>query len=78
MNLPDETADQDSADPSGAALDFNRMASLKHWGEPPEAIACKLQQETVIDCGWGRLIFGRPFSPIPVLPSCCAVNSWAT
>jgi hypothetical protein len=43
-------------------LEIENMASLKSWGDPPSALAPELTQETVIDCGWGRLIFGQTFS----------------
>ena len=42
-------------------LDIEQMASLKHWGDPPSAIAGKLDREAIVDCGWGRLIFGQTF-----------------
>jgi len=42
-------------------LDIERMASLKHWGEPPSSIAAKLESEAIVECGWGRLIFGQTF-----------------
>ncbi|MCW8891114.1 MAG: GNAT family N-acetyltransferase, partial [Sedimenticola sp.] len=42
-------------------LEIESMASLKSWGDPPSALAPELAQETVIDCGWGRLIFGQTF-----------------
>ncbi len=42
-------------------LEIESMASLKSWGDPPSALAPELTQETVIDCGWGRLIFGQTF-----------------
>jgi GNAT-family acetyltransferase (TIGR03103 family) len=43
------------------SLGIEQMASLKHWGEPPSEIAGKLDREAVVDCGWGRLIFGQTF-----------------
>ncbi len=45
-----------------ADLKIEQMASLKHWGPPPSAIAGELTQQAVVDCGWGRLIFGQTFS----------------
>ena len=42
-------------------LDIERMASLKHWGDPPRSIASRLDGEVTVDCGWGRLIFGQTF-----------------
>lgn len=41
---------------------IEQMASLKHWGEPPQAMADELDKEAVVDCGWGRLIFGQTFT----------------
>jgi hypothetical protein len=38
------------------------QVSLKHWGEPPEQAGKEAPvQEAVVDCGWGRLIFGQTF-----------------
>ena len=43
--------------------DPNCMSSLKHWGGPlPESETSRLKKEAVVDCGWGRLIFGQTFS----------------
>ncbi len=43
-------------------LDPTRMASLKHWGKPPEADAeHPMRREATVDCGWGRLIFGQTY-----------------
>ncbi len=42
--------------------DLAGMASLKHWGARPEsAEAERVQSNAVVDCGWGRLIFGQTF-----------------
>lgn len=42
--------------------DLAEMASLKHWGAPPEqAKADTIKRNAVADCGWGRLIFGQTF-----------------
>lgn len=39
------------------------MSSLKHWGEPlPHKEKTETTKEVVVDCGWGRLIFGQTFS----------------
>jgi len=41
--------------PSGAL-------SLRQWGGPPDAAEyAELAREVVVDCGWGRLIFGQTF-----------------
>ncbi|HSM19669.1 MAG TPA: N-acetylglutaminylglutamine synthetase [Hyphomicrobiales bacterium] len=43
--------------------DLTEMASLKHWGELPEsAHEAELSNDVVIDCGWGRLMFGQTFA----------------
>ena len=43
-------------------LDPNCMSSLKHWGQPPKhGIMETMRGETLVDCGWGRLIFGQTF-----------------
>ena len=44
-------------------LDPAQMVSLRHWGtgrRQPGHTPCG--NETVIDCGWGRLIFGQTFA----------------
>lgn len=44
-------------------LDPSEMMSLRHWEDPaghPDMLA--IDTEAVIDCGWGRLIFGQTFS----------------
>jgi len=36
--------------------------SLKHWGAPPQTgQTTALKREMVLDCGWGRLLFGQTF-----------------
>lgn len=43
--------------------DLTEMASLKHWGEPPDsARKAHLSHDVVVDCGWGRLLFGQTFA----------------
>lgn len=43
--------------------DLTEMASLKNWGDlPNRARAAKIRHDTVVDCGWGRLLFGQTFS----------------
>ncbi|TVR63245.1 MAG: N-acetylglutaminylglutamine synthetase [Candidatus Competibacteraceae bacterium] len=43
-------------------MDPIRMATLKHWGDPPDAVAfAEMRAEATVDCGWGRLIFGQTF-----------------
>lgn len=44
-------------------LDPQDMVSLRHWGDPasdPEYAA--MDSESMVDCGWGRLIFAQTFS----------------
>jgi GNAT-family acetyltransferase (TIGR03103 family) len=42
--------------------DLTEMASLKHWGSLPErAGVTELPHNVVVDCGWGRLLFGQTF-----------------
>lgn len=43
-------------------LDIERMASLKSWGDPPSAMAKNSNKQAIVDCGWGRLLFGQTFS----------------
>lgn len=44
-------------------FDPHCMSSLKHWGDPPLLIdKTETAKEVVVDCGWGRLIFGQTFS----------------
>jgi len=42
--------------------DLAEMASLKHWGARPEAQAQLTTPNAIVDCGWGRLIFGQTFA----------------
>ena len=43
--------------------DLTEMASLKHWGQLPDsAREAHLRHDIVIDCGWGRLMFGQTFA----------------
>lgn len=42
-------------------LQIEKMASLKSWGDPPSSMSADLINETVVDCGWGRLFFGQTF-----------------
>ena len=42
--------------------DLTEMASLKHSGSLPErAGVTELPHNVVVDCGWGRLLFGQTF-----------------
>ena len=42
-----------------------RLTSLKNWGPPPAAAQAETMKHSVIlDCGWGRLIFGQTFENI--------------
>lgn len=41
---------------------LTKMASLKHWGEPPRSITDgDVRKDAIVDCGWGRLAFGQTF-----------------
>ena len=43
-------------------MDPQKMASLKHWGELPDDLDVEqMRENAVVDCGWGRLIFGQTF-----------------
>lgn len=54
---------QDSEDQCKDAYDPKCMSSLKHWGDPSETINFSdIKKEAIIDCGWGRLIFGHTFT----------------
>jgi GNAT-family acetyltransferase (TIGR03103 family) len=41
-------------------MNVTDMISLKNWGAPPPALA-ENASEAVVDCGWGRLLFGQTF-----------------
>lgn len=44
-------------------MDPVRMATLKHWGDPPDVAAFEdMRSEATVDCGWGRLIFGQTYA----------------
>ncbi len=43
-------------------MSIERMASLKNWGDPPDAMTENLKKQVVVDCGWGRLLFGQTFN----------------
>ncbi|MBF0379588.1 MAG: N-acetylglutaminylglutamine synthetase [Magnetococcales bacterium] len=44
------------------SMDPQKMASLKHWGNLPDDIDVdQMLENVVVDCGWGRLIFGQTF-----------------
>jgi len=54
---------QDSEEHRKDAYDPNCMSSLKHWGKPTGAIDFSaVKKEAIVDCGWGRLIFGHTFT----------------
>jgi len=45
--------------------DLAGMASLKHWGARPEDAQSRLgSKNAIVDCGWGRLIFGQTFDDL--------------
>ena len=38
------------------------QASLKNWGKPPDTERVRnMKRRCVVDCGWGRLLFGQTF-----------------
>lgn len=37
------------------------LVSLKNWGTPPPDVRALAAAEAVVDCGWGRLLFGQTF-----------------
>ena len=37
------------------------LVSLKNWGTPPPDGRALAAAEAVVDCGWGRLLFGQTF-----------------
>ena len=48
--------------------DLAEMASLKHWGARPEDAQAHLRTpNAIVDCGWGRLIFGQTFADLDAL-----------
>ena len=43
-------------------MDPSQMVSLQHWmGATPSGATAGLTADTLVDCGWGRLIFGQTF-----------------
>ena len=48
--------------------DLTDMASLKHWGKPPQrAGSPALRHDIIVECGWGRLLFGQTFGDADTL-----------
>lgn len=58
------TGDSNDLDkPRDDPMDFSKMASLKHWGDPLNNVGeSTMEQDVTLDCGWGRLVFGQTFS----------------
>jgi len=50
-------------------LERRHAPSLTNWGAPPRP-AHPVRPDTVVDCGWGRLIFGQTFSDLEQLARC--------
>lgn len=49
-------------------FDVEKMASLRHWHQVEDAGRIDgMQSEAVVDCGWGRLIFGQTFATSEML-----------
>jgi GNAT-family acetyltransferase (TIGR03103 family) len=64
---------ENSTDKCKNPFDLTGMSSLKHWGTPPEDNRSKtMQREALVDCGWGRLIFGQTFDDPEKLASLVA------
>jgi GNAT-family acetyltransferase (TIGR03103 family) len=63
---PENKDSKATADPEFGEA-YLRMASLKNWGEAPGAARRALTENTILDCGWGRLVFGQTFSDSRVL-----------
>jgi len=48
--------------PTPNPLDPAQMMSLRQWDETSASIPeAAMRHEAVVDCGWGRLIFGHTF-----------------
>ncbi|MGB1091682.1 MAG: N-acetylglutaminylglutamine synthetase, partial [Oceanobacter sp.] len=47
---------------TGDPMDPSAMASLKHWGNRLEEQGEGMKSDVVVDCGWGRLLFGHTFT----------------
>ncbi|RED51611.1 N-acetylglutaminylglutamine synthetase [Aestuariispira insulae] len=63
MVMTQETPEKDP-------FDFEKMASLRHWGKIDEQnLPDSIGAECVVDCGWGRLIFGQTFATAEMLAS---------
>ncbi|NMG29900.1 N-acetylglutaminylglutamine synthetase [Aromatoleum evansii] len=44
-------------------LDPTHMMSLRHWESPADlSMHATMESEAIVDCGWGRLIFGQTFA----------------
>lgn len=58
--------DHDNADP----FDVEQMASLRHWRQVEgDQTIDNMQSEAIVDCGWGRLVFGQTFATAEMLAS---------
>ncbi len=42
-------------------MQSTELVSLKNWGAPPPIIRESATDEAIVDCGWGRLLFGQTF-----------------
>jgi len=45
-----------------STVSMEDMISLKSWGAPPRIIVEGGATEAIVDCGWGRLLFGQTFA----------------
>ncbi|MBF0399738.1 MAG: N-acetylglutaminylglutamine synthetase [Magnetococcales bacterium] len=48
-------------------MDWKQMASLRSWGAQSDQAHDALRAEAMVDCGWGKLLFGHTFPEIETL-----------
>lgn len=54
---------------SADTMDWKQMASLRSWGTQNNPAHHALRAEAMVDCGWGKLLFGHTFPEIESLAS---------
>ncbi len=42
-------------------MQSEEMISLRNWGAPPSVFSEQGASDAIVDCGWGRLLFGQTF-----------------
>lgn len=53
---------RDAAQSLAGLRSRRRREALEHfWHEPPEHLVRGMRRDVVLDCGWGRLVFGHTF-----------------